>query len=149
MPGDEPKIFIDEGWKSQVQREKEELARKLAEKPAEPEPPAAEGEPEGEDTPFNMLVGTLATQAMYALGLIAPPDAQQVHVDLEQAQVSIIFLKSLQEKTAGNLTPDEKTSLDTAARELEGAFMARVQQIQQQAMRQTGVDPLAKIPPQF
>lgn len=39
MSDDGPKIFIDEGWKAQVQREKEEAAKKLAAEPT-PEAPA-------------------------------------------------------------------------------------------------------------
>ena len=87
MSEDGPKIFIDEGWKAQVQREKEEAAKKLA---AGTEPVA--GEPEQADAPagdemleydpeqpsFSSLVGSLATQAMFALGLIAD---QVAHFD--------------------------------------------------------------------
>lgn len=140
MSGDEPKIFVDESWKSQVQREKEEAAKKAVAEPAE-ETAEAPGDDELEESPFNMLVGTLATQAMYALGLVAPEGVEQVQVDLQHAQISILFLKSLQEKTAGNLSEDEQANLDSATTELEGALMARIQQFRDHAMKEAGIDP--------
>ena len=71
MSQDEPKIFIDEDWKAQVQREKEQ-ALKATEASGEAEPAEAEAEAAEEgDSRFLVLVSSLATQAMYALGLIA------------------------------------------------------------------------------
>lgn len=145
MSGDEPKIFIDEGWKAQVQREKEEAARKAdavkATEPEEaPEPDGAElDDPDG--ATFSTLVGSLATQVMFALGLIAEPGHGQVMVNLDAARYTLDLLGMLQEKTTGNLTAEESEMLVQTSAELEQAFAVRVQQFQEQAMRQSGIDP--------
>lgn len=149
MSDDAPKIIIDEDWKSQAQREKEELARRLeAEKQGgaaaglAPEGEAAPAEEEGElqHAPFIALVGSLATQCMFALGVIAPQGTRQVMVNLEEAAMGLEMLKTLEEKTQGNLTEDESKALAEALDELERIFAARVQQFQEQALKQSGLD---------
>lgn len=152
MSDEAPKIFIDEGWKAQVQREKEQAAaaREAAAKvqpPAEaapvPEAPIldAPAEDDEEPTPFAALVGSLATQSMFALGLIADPGTGQIMVNLEAARYTLDMLAMLEEKTRGNLSEDESAMLAQTAGELEQAFGVRAQQLQEQAMRQAGIDP--------
>lgn len=147
MSDDGPKIFIDEGWKAQVQREKEEAAKKLAAvaapaagEPAQaaeaPEEPMLEYDPE--QASFSSLVGSLATQAMFALGLIADHETGQVMVNLDAARYTLDLLSVLVEKTQGNLSGDEAKMLIQTTGELEQAFAVRVQQFQEQAMRQGG-----------
>ena len=147
MSDDGPKIFIDEGWKAQVQREKEEAAKKLAAatEPVSGEPaqaveandePMLEYDPE--QASFSSLVGSLATQAMFALGLIADHETGQVMVNLDAARYTLDLLSVLVEKTQGNLTGDEAKMLIQTTGELEQAFAVRVQQFQEQAMRQGG-----------
>lgn len=146
MSDDGPRIFIDEGWKAQVQREKEEAARKLAAEPAA-EAPAPVQAPEADDeamldydpeqASFSALVGSLATQAMFALGLIADPESGQVMVNLDAARYTLDLLAVLADKTQGNLSPDESKMLLQTSGELEQAFAVRVQQFQEQALRQT------------
>ena len=147
MSDDGPKIFIDEGWKAQVQREKEESAKKLAAatEPVSGEPaqaveandePMLEYDPE--QASFSSLVGSLATQAMFALGLIADHETGQVMVNLDAARYTLDLLSVLVEKTQGNLTGDEAKMLIQTTGELEQAFAVRVQQFQEQAMRQGG-----------
>lgn len=149
MSDDGPKIFIDEGWKAQVQREKEEAAKKLAGE-ATPEAPASALAPEDSDevvldydpeqASFSALVGSLATQAMFALGLIPDPDSGQVMVNLDAARYTLDLLAVLADKTQGNLSPDESKMLLQTSGELEQAFGVRVQQFQEQALRQGGGD---------
>lgn len=143
MSEDGPKIFIDEGWKAQVQREKEEAARK-AEAAEAPAPAEAADEAPLEFDPdqpsFASLVGSLATQAMYALGLVADHESGQVMVNLDAARYTLDMLGVLVEKTEGNLTPEESRMLLQTTAELEQAFAVRVQQFQEQAMRQAGLD---------
>lgn len=146
MSGDEPKIFIDEGWKAQVQREKEEAARKLeAAKAPEAEPAAEDPDSIAEEdldaASFTALVGSLATQIMFALGLIADPGHGQVMVNLDAARYTLDLLAMLQDKTRGNLTAEESEMLVQTSGELEQAFAVRVQQFQEQAMRQSGINP--------
>lgn len=145
MSDDAPKIIIDEGWKAQVQREKE-----LAEKKAEPTPPEVAAtpalddvEPEGpdaEEASFTALVGSLATQIMFALGLIADPSDGQVMVNLDAARYTLDALAILDEKTQGNLTEEEIEVLAQTRSELEQVFSVRVQQFQEQAMQRAGID---------
>jgi hypothetical protein len=158
MADEEKKIFIDEDWKAQVQREKEEAAARKAAAASEedtkaaaaseedaivpetvPEP-AEDGEEALLEASFEALVGSLATQCMFSLGLIAPQGAQQVMVDLDQAKFSIDTLVVLREKTRGNLSAEEEGALTEAVSELQRVYTARVQQFQDQEMRQAGVD---------
>lgn len=154
MPEDEPKIIIDEGWKAQVERERE-LARLKAEEagetPESPESPEATVAPESagdgdvdqqeEPASFESLIGSLATQCMFALGVIAPEGSERVMVDLNQAKYLIDLLEILRDKTKGNLSPAEEGALREALAELQRVFVARVQQFQEHAMRQAGIDP--------
>jgi hypothetical protein len=145
MADEERKIIIDEDWKAQVQREKEKALHET-EKPeaaAEQEQPQ-EGEPgqEGAESLFQVLVTSLAAQAMYALGMVAPPDAQQVMVDLGQAKFVVDSLLMLREKTEGHLTPVEQGHLAEILGELQRLYVFRAQQVQEAALRKAGVNPM-------
>lgn len=141
---DEPKIFVDEDWKAQVQREREAAKQQ---QPETPEAAAVEGDgalasedglPEGAS--FMGLVSSLATQCMFSLGLIAPQGQQQVMVDLDQAQYLLDTMNVLLEKTKGNLTPEEEGGLKQAIAELGEVYIARVQQFQEETIRQAGTN---------
>ena len=146
MPDEEPKIIIDEDWKAQVQREREE-ARKAAEGKVEgqaeaPTGPGKEAPERGPAAnPFLALVDTLTAQCMFSLGVLVPRDAKEVMIDLEHAQFLVDSLMALREKTKGNLTPEEAGHLSQALAELQRVYVARAQQAQQAALRQSGVDP--------
>ena len=143
MSDEEKKIIIDEDWKAQVQKEREQAQKQPQEEPAaEPEAPEAETEAEGAppEASFDALVGSLATQTMFALGAIAPEGQTQVTVNLDQAKFTLDMLEVLRKKTEGNLAPEEKANLDEAAAELQRLYVARVQQVQEQAMREAGID---------
>ena len=91
---------------------------------------------------FTALLSSLATQCMFALGVIPQQGGGgQVMVNLDQAKFSIDILAMLREKTKGNLTEDEQTGLDGTLAELQRLFVARVRQFEAQAMRQAGIDP--------
>ena len=85
-----------------------------------------------EQASFSALVGSLATQAMFALGLIA-------------AQIALGLFHQHGEQIEGNLSGDESKMLLQTAGELEQAFAVRVQQFQEQAMRQGGAGELPPI----
>jgi len=72
---EEPKIIVDEDWKSQVAREKEEAKNA-------PTPEEEDGQM-GEIPPANFLVfiSMLAQQAMAALGLLADPMSGEAHTN--------------------------------------------------------------------
>lgn len=131
MP-EEKKIIIDEDWKHQVEREKEELERKgRAEAGAATQTAAADqtaaGEPPEMRMPpasFEMLLTTLATEAMVALGQIPHPATGRPEPDLEQAKFFIDTIEILQEKTKGNLTPLEAQGLEDLLYQLRMAYVA-------------------------
>ncbi|NLX96934.1 MAG: DUF1844 domain-containing protein [Rhodopirellula sp.] len=138
---DEPKIIIDEDWKSQVQREKEEAQKTVAAQEGVAETGEEAGQEPEEANPFMSLVHSLAAQCLLALGAIAPPDAKQITVDIEQARYLIDTLMMLREKTKGNLTPEEEGFLTEALAELQRGYVVRAQQVQDAAFRNAGVDP--------
>lgn len=135
MSGEERKIIVDEDWKAKVEREKEELKKKLEEEKTE-----KQGEPEEEEPKpsFEMIVGMLSTDAMLALGVVAPQGAQQVVVDLDQAQFFIDLLMILRDKTKGNLTPQEEGLLNASIARLQEIFLIRAQQYHEAQLRQAG-----------
>ncbi len=138
MAEEEPKIIIDEGWKAQVEREREE-ALKPAEEPADETDQELD---EAGMSLFDYLVSTLATQTMMALGLVAEEGQEKILVDLAAANHLVDSLMMLREKTSGNLTEAEEKSLNEAISELQKVFAARVQQAREAAVQQQpGIDP--------
>lgn len=130
---EEPKIIIDDDWKSQAQAEKEKLAQEVeVDKPAAPAEggaPAGEpGEPAGpRELPaasLSTLVTMLATQAMIALQGMEDPGTGQRMVDLDLAKHHIDTLAILEEKTKGNVTDEEKALLDQVV------YQVRMQYVQ-------------------
>lgn len=139
MADEEPKIFIDEDWKAQVQREKEQAAA-----PPPPGDVSAPTEdavaPDEEAANFIALVSSLATQCMFALGLIGQQEGGQVMVDIQGAKFLIDLLLVLRDKTKGNLTNDEEGAIAEAISELQRAFVVRAQQVQEASMKEAGID---------
>ena len=120
-PRDESKkIIIDEDWKSQVERERDEL-NAAPQGEAEPEADQQTGIPPAS---FLLLATTLATQAMAGLGQIPDPIEQKPIVNLELAQHYINMLVVLEEKTKGNLTDEENEMLSTVLYQLRSVFIA-------------------------
>ncbi|MGY8748534.1 MAG: DUF1844 domain-containing protein [Pirellulales bacterium] len=119
--GEKPKIIVDDDWKSQVEKEKEELKD-----PAD----TAEGEAEEHALPpasFMVLMSTLATQAMAAMGLIPDPMTGQPTVNLPMAKHFIDLLGMLQDKTKGNLTEEEANHLRDGLHQLRMIFVSSEQ----------------------
>jgi hypothetical protein len=123
-----PKIIVDEDWKSQVQAEKEKAATASAES-AEPKEPAA-SEPDGKTAPhhvpdasLSVLVSTLAAQAMTAMGHLPDPIEGHAVVRPDLAKHYIDMLGVLDEKTKGNLTPDEAGMMENVLHELRMIFV--------------------------
>jgi len=139
----EKKIIVDEDWKTQVEREKEQLTQPAGEPAAESseeasspqtessqaESPQAESSDTSQLPPasFGLLVSSLATQAMAAFGLLPLEDGGQSKVDLDLARHCIDMLAMLQEKTKGNLDAEEDQMLEDAVHQLRLLFV----QIQQ------------------
>lgn len=143
MSDDKPEIFIDEGWKSQVETEKKQAVDQAEKRENE----AQEDNPLGDDpnfTIFDSLTSGLAAQTMVALG-VSGEEGQQVQVDLGYAHHLIDTLIMLQEKTAGNLEEGEASNLEEAIGELTRVFSIREDQIRETHQEQPDVAPDLRI----
>lgn len=122
-PQEEPKIVVDEDWKSRVRAERE--AAKQARASASPEAQPADEAAAGRVPPasFEVLVSTLMAQALTAMGKL--PDPVQGHpvVRPDLAKHTIDTLDMLEEKTKGNLTKDEAAMLDAVLHQLRMTFV--------------------------
>lgn len=116
----EPKVIVDTDWKAQVQAEKEAFSR-LAEEEAQKK--GASDRPPLPPASFSILVSTLSTQALLALGHFQDPEKGEVIRDQEQAKHLIDLLQVIEEKTRGNLTSDEQQMLEKVLHELRLAFV--------------------------
>ena len=114
---EEDKKKVDEAWKEQIEKEKQQH-----------EQPGAQ--PEGQDLPeeadFRFFVTTLALQASIFLGAIPHPTTQKMEENLPQAKLLIDTLGMLKEKTQGNLTAEGDTLLDNYLYELRMQYVAKV-----------------------
>ncbi len=118
-PDSAPKILIDTDWKAEAQAEKARLAQKADEAATKG------GSRPGEMPPasFQMLVGTIASQAVMGLGAVRDPKSGGVVVDLEAARFAIDLLGVIEVKTKGNLSDDEAKELTQALAELRNRFV--------------------------
>ena len=119
---EEKKIIVDEDWKQQAQKEKEILA---AQEEADKEKTQEEGKARG-PLPrgnFAALVSMLVTQALFALGVLEVRGQEKREPDLEMAKYNIDMLATLEEKTKGNLTEEEKRVLENTLNEVRMAYV--------------------------
>ena len=73
---------------------------------------------------FSLLVATLGSQAMVALGQVPNPLDGKTELRLDLARHAIDMLAMLEQKTKGNLTADEAAMLESVLHQLRMAFMA-------------------------
>ena len=127
MSDEEKKIIVDEDWKSQVEREREELeaATDSSETGAQATTESSQAAGEIPPASFAMLITTIGSQAMFALGQIPDPATGQPSYQPEVARHHIDTLAVLQEKTSGNLDGEEKQMLDEYLNQLRQIFIAR------------------------
>ena len=141
---DKPKIIVDDDWKAQAQAEKQRLAEAAEKRAAEggeaaadeagATSPVAERGGRRQQIPpasFSMLVQTIVTQALYALGGFEDPKTHKRFVDLDLAKHHVDTLVVLEDKTRGNLSDEEKKVLDQALYEVRMAYV----QVAQSASR--------------
>ncbi|MCC6125998.1 MAG: DUF1844 domain-containing protein [Pirellulales bacterium] len=115
----EKKLYVDEDWKSQVEAEKAAAGEPKTEpaekqRPPEPLPPPT----------LTFLASTLYLQGAVAMGLLPSPLSDQPELQLDRAKHAIDMLAMLQEKTAGNRTPDESQEIEEMLHQLRMAFVA-------------------------
>lgn len=111
-----------------TRREARATAARPSTQPAEPAR-RAESEPEeeayfeDEAASFATLVSYLSTTAMFQLGLLPGPGGERIPADFANARRTIDLLEVLQEKTQGNLTPEEARMLEEVLYELRLTFV--------------------------
>ena len=71
---------------------------------------------------FRLFITRLSYQGLMSLGMLENPVTGTKAVILENARMIIDDLQMLQDKTSGNLDPDEKEHLDKLVRDLERAY---------------------------
>lgn len=108
---DEIKKKVDESWKENVAKEKQQ------------EQPQSGFVPP--DADFKFFITTLTLQASIALGHMANPSTGKTEKDPVQAKFLIDTLAMLQEKTKGNLIPEEADLLENLLYELRVAYLAK------------------------
>ena len=117
-----PEKKVDEEWKTQAAREREELQRSQEGGTGRVESGTGAAPPMPEAS-FATLVAGLRIQALIALGLVEDPVSGRPRPDRNHAKFAIDTLGVLEEKTRGNLTPEEKSLLDSVLFELRTAFV--------------------------
>ncbi len=138
MSDETPRLHIDNDWKAQAQAEKERLAEKAdARNTAAASGPGARGQEGPPPTGFQMLVASLASQAVMGLGGMQDPETGKVMIDLESAQFAMGMLGVLHEKTKGNLTPEEASELQEVVQHLQQRFMQIAQLVASQMQRES------------
>ena len=115
----DPKIIVDDDWKSQVEREKDEVQQKMEQEPDQADMPEAS---------LPMLVTTLATQALANLGQIPDPVEGKAVVYKPLAKHFIDTLAVLDEKTKGNLSDEEAEMLEGTLHQLRMVYVSTEEQ---------------------
>jgi hypothetical protein len=117
-----PKIHVDDDWKAQAQAEKKRLADQDKQAKAGGE---GQGARRGQmpEANFETLISTMATQAMFAMGLIPDPASGQRMQHLDLARHHIDMLTVLEDKTKGNLSEEESAMLSQTAYELRQQYI--------------------------
>jgi hypothetical protein len=120
MPQEEEKkpfTITDRRFSSRRTEEREDPSR--AREAARPT------EPPTEEVDFSSFIFSLANSALISLGEISDPLRQTSQVYLEGAKQMIDILAILQEKTRGNLTPDEDQLLMSLLSDLRIRYVNR------------------------
>ena len=72
---------------------------------------------------FEMLVSYLSTTVMFQLGLLPGPGGERIPPDLPNARRTIDLLGVLEQKTRGNLAPEEAQLLDDVLADLRMGYV--------------------------
>ena len=75
------------------------------------------------------LISMLATQTLFALGFLQIKGEEEREPDLDLARYNIELLQTLEEKTKGNLDPEEQQLLKNTLAELRMGYVGLVNQL--------------------
>jgi len=109
------KLHIDSDWKTEAARDKERLAEQEKQPPPRGEAQTAAG--------FVELLNMLAMQAVIGLGGYQGPGGERIPPNPAAAKHHIDLLEVLDKKTTGNLSEEEKRTLDSVLYELRMQYV--------------------------
>ena len=116
----EKKIIVDEDWKEQAAKEKDNLVeQEQTDKEKQDDQQPRELPP----ADFAGLVSMLATQAFFALGVIRTKEDEEPQTNMALAQYNIDMLGIVEEKTRDHTTDEEKKMLEGTIHQLRMAFV--------------------------
>jgi hypothetical protein len=124
---DRRKFSTEEGDQQEPESPPEEPGRKESESARQQFHEAGytgEGRPLPEVT-LSTFVFSLSSSALVHLGEIPDPDTEQVQVDLPLAKQIIDTLGMLQDKTRGNLEPDEERLMKSVLYDLRMRYVQK------------------------
>ena len=119
MADDEKKIIVDDDWKKEAKQEKEKLAKETT-KPKETS--NDQKMPPGD---FAAVISMMATQALFAMGMLQVEGQEGRKPDLNIAKYNIDMLETIQEKTKGNVSKDEEQILKNTISQLQSAYVQK------------------------
>jgi hypothetical protein len=127
---DEKKIIIDEDWKSRVEAEREEVAKAQQADAGAGQSQAAGGDADMPMPPasLELLLTSLATEALMAMGQLPHPATGNMQVQRSQAKYLIDMVEILRDKTKGNLTPGEQQLIENLLHQLRMVFVETANQ---------------------
>jgi len=105
---------VDEGWKKKAEEEKLLDEEKLKKEIEDKIPTRID---------FSIFVSGLATEAIIHLGIVENPFTKKIEKNINQARYIIDVLQMLEEKTKGNLTPQESDYFRNTLQELRLRFV--------------------------
>ena len=123
QPDPAAKLHVDSDWKAEAEAEKQ----RLAEETADMEGGAGPGQIPPAD--FQMLISSMATQALMSLGGMPDPATGQRMVHLELGRHQVDLLGVLEEKTKGNLEEQEQKMLTQTVHELRMHYLNVAKQV--------------------
>ncbi len=115
------KIIVDEDWKEEARKDKEQLSTKEKKEKEQKEPEARRRGPLPKGS-FAALLSMLTTQALFAMGVLKV-EGQEKEPDLQLAKYHIDMLEVLEEKTKGNLSEEEKKVFDDTLSQVRMAYV--------------------------
>lgn len=125
---EEPKIIVDEDWKTKVEREKAEAETEAAaESTVADSPGSTDTAPAPPPADLSMLVTTLLTQAMAAMGQLPGEEGKAPEVNMPYAKHFIDLVGVIEDKTKGNLSPEESKFITESLHQVRMLYVATTQ----------------------
>lgn len=115
---------VDESWKEQTEREKQQPAAAPSQGP-QAAAQGASAQPEALEARFDLFISGLAMEALIALGDLAHPATKRQAANLPQAKYLIDVLGIISDKTKGNLSMDEERLVKDALYQLRMRYLTK------------------------